>query len=54
MLYDIKLLLESLVEEINLDEDNADAIVHEYAERILDVVDGQSTVFYPESYEFID
>ncbi|MGL5712951.1 MAG: hypothetical protein ACRCX2_08025, partial [Paraclostridium sp.] len=41
-------------EEMMQDEDNADAIVYEYAERILDAID-EAPVFLPEEYtEFID
>ncbi|MGL5716952.1 MAG: hypothetical protein ACRCX2_28310 [Paraclostridium sp.] len=41
-------------EEMTQDEDNADAIVYEYAERILDAID-EVSVFLPEEYtEFID
>lgn len=53
MVFEIKELLESLVEEILLDEDNADAIIHEYADRIVCLLD-ESPVFYPEDMEFID
>lgn len=35
------------------DEDNADAIVYGYAERILDVID-EVSVYLPEDTEFID
>ncbi|MGL5711792.1 MAG: hypothetical protein ACRCX2_02130 [Paraclostridium sp.] len=51
MILEIKELLESLVDEINIDEDNIDAIIHDYAERIIVLLD-ESPIFYPE--EFID
>lgn len=51
----IKDLLESLISEVSLDEENTDVIIHEYAERILDILDdNDSDIFYPEDLPYID
>lgn len=54
MLLEIRELLESLVDEIALDEESTDVIVHEYASRILDLFDNTDEFFLPEELPYID
>lgn len=49
----IKDLLESLLGEVALDEDNKEAIIHEYAIRLLDLEEEHSSFFYPEETPYI-
>lgn len=49
MRYEIRDLLESLVDEVKLNEESKDDIIHEYVRRILDLVaDEEPNSFLPE------
>jgi hypothetical protein len=47
-------LLESLIEEVAFDEENKDAILHEYAARVEHVIEEYRSIFSPEETQWID
>lgn len=46
-------LLESLVDEVALDEDNKDTIIHEYYRRLYSVLKEDDAFSYPEEHYYI-
>lgn len=43
-----------MIDEYNLDEDSLESIIHEYADRIIEILSEDNGVYYPESMLYID
>ena len=50
---EIRDLLYSLIDEIALDEESTDVIIHEYTTRIADLFDQTDEFFLPEDLPYI-